>query len=292
MPQLVDILNCPKGCNCGTATPNDIEQDDIGYITNLMKTKFIEQTSPYAIKSGSGSPNKVTKDDISHPLYTMFEQANLLYDPSYGLINPLFELFEEQLKMEDFIRKYTDKSATHRHAASNTKFSPAELAERIESIYNQLGKYTEEQRNYDCGACGFKTCKNFATSVAEERALVNACYFYYQHKFKVIVEDITATLYDNLTKTEAKLNAIDDNQAVLHDIARNINLISINAYIEAAAAGTYGRGFTVVASEIKKLADKSKGVTISTSKSNNEVKEQLEILKTELNKILQLSTID
>lgn len=62
--------------------------------------------------------------------------------------------------------------------------------------------------------------------------------------------DIVHEVTEILTKVKNNLMLIDD-------IAKKTNLISINAAIESARAGTFGRSFAVVASEIKKLSNET-----------------------------------
>lgn len=70
--------------------------------------------------------------------------------------------------------------------------------------------------------------------------------------------DLTRILVENIDEVEKRSEEIKGFVEEINSIAEQTNLLSLNASIEAARAGEAGRGFSVVAEEIRKLADQSK----------------------------------
>ena len=83
--------------------------------------------------------------------------------------------------------------------------------------------------------------------------------------------EITTHVVEAIGVLETKTRSIGQIIGVINGIAEQTNLLSLNASIEAARAGEAGRGFSVVAEEIRKLADQSLGSAKQISKIVDEI---------------------
>ncbi len=138
LPTVYDVLSCEYGCNSGAGARPDFNSFDA-----------------YSVMMGArGFAAKQNNSKRFHR--SVFKK----------------------LKMEDFLREYTDR---------RTYTIPTE--KELAAIYAQMGKYTKEEQNYDCHACGYKSCHDMACAIHAGNNVPINCIQYEKNHLKELQAD-------------------------------------------------------------------------------------------------------
>lgn len=122
----IDVLNCERGCLCGTATElKHARSDNALYRLVALKQQVKRQSALTALTP---------------------QQRMVALDRRF-----------QDLKLEDYLRSYSDKS----NALAMKEPTEEELIE----VFHQMRKDTEEAQNINCTACGYHSCREMAGAI-------------------------------------------------------------------------------------------------------------------------------
>ena len=185
----VDALNCAAGCLYGTGVePSRAETDDALYALNQIEKASKKKMGTW---SESASPSK-----------------------RFASLNKQFK----DLNLNDFIRKYTDKSSM----ASIKVPSASELHE----IYHEMHKDTPDSRKINCECCGYETCELMATAIYNGFNKKENCIHF--------VKDEIAAKHAEAMSLSAEIEQDKDNavakQQLIADTISQVNDLFTNLY--------------------------------------------------------------
>lgn len=212
----------------------------------------------------------------------------------YTLLDQTEDRFHE---MEKFISTFTDHMNKQTNVLKENVDGLAENSSHITNTMQEISSGAEEQAN--SAASLTETMQQFTNTIMT--VAMNGENIKEDSKSMLSITDEGSKLMnqsiekmtiidDTIKQSLDKVKGLDDMTlkitqlvVVIQEVAEQTNLLALNAAIEAARAGEHGKGFAVVADEVRKLAEQVSlsinDITTTTNGIQEESKSAVEVLE-------------